>query len=609
MTMALTKTGTVLILSLLTMAAYANTLTNSFVWDDVLLVVDNTHIRNSTYLPAIFTSDLYHGDAQAAAYYRPLQTVSYMVDYIIGGLNPFGFHLTNLLLHLTCVWLLWLLIEGLSGSRALALVVAALFAVHPLGTNAVTYISGRADSLAFAAMLVSFLLFRRYRASADESLPVRLATFAGCILAYVAALFSRENALLFPGLIAAHCLIFEADRRPKLSDVLQAVAPFAIVTLAFLLWRSAVIELHGKPVFPVQVLTPVERAEVFFRAVATYLGVLIWPAHLQMERQLSAGGAWLHMLTAVGGLGLLGLLCTICWAACRSPLAHFGLWWFAISLSPMLGLLNLTATVAEHWLYVPSIGIYLAVAAGLFHLQSRWDGAQQRRIQQAAAAGVFVALIALSLRTIHRNADWANDLVVHAKTKQTAPNSDRARNNLARSYLAAGQPGPALLELLEAERINPRDLLVKENLASLYLFDGRLDLAMSKNEECLHIDPGDSDALLRKAEILDRRGDVLDAKRQYIRATASCTALRPRLLFAMFLLKHNDLKQAIEVATEAYEIEPGNADVFNLLGSILARQHRFQNAEEAFRMACDLDRHSPTGRTNLDRLASAAGHR
>ncbi|PYI86247.1 MAG: hypothetical protein DME26_09380, partial [Verrucomicrobia bacterium] len=176
-----------LLLVLATALAYANSLNSSFLWDDDLLVVDNTYIRNWTYFKTALVSDLFHDCTDAfASHYRPLQVVSYIFDYTFWGLKPFGYHLTNLLLHTGCVLLLFLVMEQLSGSTLLSAVVAGAFAVHPVNTNAVAYVAGRADPLCFAGMLGSLLLFLKYQRAGKTGL------YALSILCYVFALFSRE---------------------------------------------------------------------------------------------------------------------------------------------------------------------------------------------------------------------------------------------------------------------------------------------------------------------------------------------------------------------------------------------------------------------------------
>jgi Flp pilus assembly protein TadD len=333
--------------------------------------------------------------------------------------------------------------------------------------------------------------------------------------------------------------------------------------------------------------------------------MLVWPVHLQMDRQLTTGDGWLHVLTLAGVLILAGIVWLMYWSYRASRIVFFGLGWFLITLLPMMAL-NLVATVAEHWLYLPSFGFYLVLVVVCSRVIERTAAATRHKLQQAAAFACVIALAALTARTILRNRDWATDSSLYLQTGQSAPQSLRVQVNLAHMRLASGQLDQALSGFLDLERHcqrGPLVQIVKGNLAAVYYLQGDLARAVAKNEECLQLDPGDSDAWLRLAEIWEQRGDFAHAKRSYIAATAVSTTVKPRLLLGMFLLHHDRLKEALQTVEEAYELDPGNAEVFSLLGMILAQNGQMRKAREAFEMARELDRHSLSVNRNLSRLA------
>jgi Flp pilus assembly protein TadD len=590
--MDLGRRQVITMLAVLTSACYLNALGNDFVWDDQLLVCENSFIRNHTYLSTAFTTELFHSYPTGTARYRPLQTVSYMIDYFLWGLNPYGYHLTNLLLHLACGVLVWMLVEKLGGSRTLGLFVAALFAVHPIATNAVTYISGRADSLAFTAMLGSLLLFIGYRRTDLSAVLVRIALYAGSVGCFVAALLSRENALLLPLLILLYCLILDRRGAHNVRDGVKSVAPFVLVALVFLWWRFAVLGLQTKPLLPEQPVRFAAQAQIVLRTVATYVGLLLWPTHLQMERQVVSGNApWLHFLTVAGIVGACGVAMLTGWAYRVSRLAFFGMSWFLGTVIPMTGILNLSGSVAEHWLYVPSVGLFLGVGAICANRLAA-SASRLNAVRRIAICTCVLVLIALAARTMRRNTDWANELTLFEKTRQDAPDSVRARIGMGRAYLAAGELQRAMSELLEAERLYPRDTVVKANLAAVYFAQGNFDAALRKDDQCLRLDPQNSSALLQRAIIHKQRGDFALAKRDYLAAIATARDLQPRLLFGTFLLEQQKIGEALRVAEEAVKIEPGNAEARFLLADALAEQGSYREAERAYKTAATLDRHS-----------------
>jgi len=571
--MKLTRSQMLLLLALLTVLAYANTTHNAFLWDDHALITNNSYIRNQHYFPLAFHSDLFHNhSAGSVRYYRPLQTITYMADYALWGLTPSGYHFTNLLLHLAGVLLLAMLLEELTVNRLLAFAVAALFAVHPILTNAVTYVAGRADPLAFAAMLAAWLLWLRRR-----PLP-----FAASTLCFLAALCSRENAFIFPLLILLHSLVLNRNNwRRALLDAL----PFALLTAAFAFWRHTVLSLHETASPAMWAVPWTVRLQIPFRALATYLGLLVWPAHLQMERQVVLGGGWLYVLTTAGVLAAAGLVVL----ARRNRLACFGVCWFAITLLPVSGLLSLNATVAEHWLYVPCVGLFLAVVAVV-------------PLTRTTMIAGGVALAALTARTIVRNRDWRDAMTFYTCTKGAAPYSAAVRSNLGLEYVAAGQTNGALSELLAAERLAPDSIHARENLAALYLKQGDLAQAQGKAADALQLDPQNPGALMRVAMIWEQRGDFCKARLYYLRAMAQTLSVPLRLEYGQFLLRQRRHAEALRIAEEACAMEPPNAEAHNLRGAVLADSGRLDEAQAAFEMARTLDRHSPNAARNLTRL-------
>jgi len=562
-----------LLLVLLTMLAYANTTRNEFLWDDHALVTNNSYIRNWRYLSLAFYDDLFHSrSATAVRYYRPLQTVTYIADYALWGLTPYGYHLTNLSLHLACVLLLSLLLEQFTTNRVIALAGAAFFAVHPLLSNAVTYVAGRADPLALGGMLAAWLLWRR-----RHPLP-----FAGSVFCYLGALCSRENAFLFPLLIFLHSLVLSRNQCRR--AVLDAL-PFALVAAAFALWRHAVLAEAGIASTTTYTMPWIVRLQIPFRALATYLGLLVWPAHLQMERQVVLGGSWLYLLTAAGVLATAGLIVL----ARRNHLACFGVCWFAVTLLPVSGLFSLNATVAEHWLYVPCVGLFLGILAIV-------------PLTRPTIIVAALALAALTVRTIARNRDWRDAMTFYAHTKGATLHSVAVRSNLALEYAAAGQTNRALTELLAAERLAPDAIYAKENLAAFYLKQGDIVQAQGKLADALQIDPQNPSALVSAALIWEQRGDVRKARLYYLRAMAQTLRVPLRLEYGQFLLRQQRYAEALQIAEEACALEPPNAESHNFRGIVLAELGRFNEAQAAFERAQNLDHHSSHATVNLARL-------
>ncbi len=597
----LTPVWATIVVAALTVAAYINTLPNPLVWDDTMLVQRNNYIRNTSYIPAAFSTDLFHGDSDwDATHYRPLQTLTYMWDYAWWGTKATGYHLTNLLLQLGCALLVLALLRSWFRHLGLAFGVAAVFAVHPINTNAISYVAGRADPLAFFWMLVSLWLLDHRERRKLENRAAAWVWYVGSLLAFVAALFSRENAALLPALVWLYGAWVREPCRTDWRAGFRLAIPFVVLAVGFFLLRHEAIGWLDRATRSVWHLPAGMRVQVFFRALATYIGLFFWPARLQTQREVIFSTP---LLTVAGIGGALLLVAALRWAWRRSRPAVVGWFWFVITLAPMLGIVRLNATVAEHWAYVPSIGFYL-LAGGLWlawrDCCPRFQSANATRLA-VCVFGVVVA--ALTTRTVIRNRDWSEATVFYKAVVTAVPQNATAHCNLGNHLLARGETDSALACLLEAERLAPGFAAAKTRLAKYYLEKGKLELAQTKAVESLALQPRSTLTLLLAAKICEAQNDLPGAARFFLRATGSTINVRPWIEYGEFLIRHTRARDAAAIGEEALWLEPGCADAWNLRGIALAEMGDTTNARICFVRARECDRHSPDGWLNLGRLA------
>ena len=235
-------------------AVYANSLQGEFIWDDQNLIPKNTHLTRIEGLTKIFNDQLYAGSGEQSNFYRPLQELSYFFDYRIWRLNPFGYHLTNILIHLANAILVYMFVVMLSKSNPAGLVTALLFVVHPIHTQAVTYIAGRADLLSFMFVLLSFVF----------------SSFA--VIFYLLALLAKESAIIFPIVFFVYLAMFkDKKQKAKLPAIL-------IISLLYILLRFTLIkfDLSTTDMSTVPIYT---RLLTSLKAFGQYLVLLFYPLH------------------------------------------------------------------------------------------------------------------------------------------------------------------------------------------------------------------------------------------------------------------------------------------------------------------------------------------
>ena len=399
-------------------AIYAPSLNGDFVWDDHYLVGDNPFFRSPVFAAEVFQHHLFF--ESFSTYYRPVQNLSYIADYWLWGGSPLGYHVTNVLLHVFAAWLLFLLLRrllpGLIADARMQTGIAALVSlawlVHPVHNAAVAYLSGRADSLAALLALGAWLLWMK---SCEMKRPLaKIGAAAGASLALLAALCSKEIALVWLALFAVHSIFFERgiSRMRRYSALAGAVAVLAIYAFLHSLpeARAAAAGTAHEPL--------ASRVALMFRALGDYTGLMLAPVRLMMERSLgpatyaSRGAWWRHIggeyLSILGAASLVGAVWLCCKRGEGKSLRRFGALWFAIAFIPISNLIPLNAEVAEHWIYLASIGFLLLLAGAVAMLPR----AALPRI--SLAIGCAIALLAV--RTNFRAADWADAETFARKT-------------------------------------------------------------------------------------------------------------------------------------------------------------------------------------------------
>jgi tetratricopeptide (TPR) repeat protein len=468
-------------------ATYANVWRNEFVFDDHLLIVQNRAVRAPVFDPGIVHS------------YRPLRTLSYRVDHALGGMQPRVFHVANVTYHALTVLLVCAALQAAGASPWAAAAGALLFAVHPVQTDAVTYAAGRRDVLCGLFYVAGFLAFLRWRAR-----PRPLLLVAG-LAAAVLAVLAKEMAVTLPLV----CLAFDrfAGGRRVRADGVPADAPttdaprrrtLAWAMVAVVAAGGVFALAYGRFVRHVLATTAWHGGSVganfatVARIWAHYLRLLVWPATLSADYSYDAFPVSSGALDprAWAALVLLALLATLAWRAWRGRnLAGFGAVWYAVALLPVSHVVPYSELLAEHYLYVPMIGIAFVVA-GLVDAARAY--APERR--RALAAIVLVMAGAAATRTIVRNRDWRDTLSLWSATVAAVPGCARAHFNLGQAYFERTRLEDAEREWLAADAIRTRDFDVQMALATLYYRLAQSARATTRIEAALAIRPDEPHA-------------------------------------------------------------------------------------------------------------------
>lgn len=456
------------------------------VWDDDYLIRTNPLIKSPLLILETFRHYLFQDTFSAS--YRPVQNISYALDYLIWNNNFYGFHLTSLLCHVVSGVLLYLLLQRLLPSavsvvaitatqptsdraRLIAFFVAALWIVHPVHSAAIDYVSGRADSLAFLFACTAWLLFVRGRSLA--SMHLRAMTFAAAWLSALLALCSRETGLIWLAIFCIYILVFDRSIAARLKW--STLAGCAGLLGAYGVLRM----LPGPPSLPQDpgdATPPLFRVVLMLRALADYARLTLFPNNLHMERTVynpkayhSDAGRWTaieHEYLSIAGLIVL---IALVWLSLRrgrgQRLRLLGGIWFGVAFLPVSNLINLNATVAEHWLYLPSVGLLIFLTGCVLELPVK--------VHRAAVAFGCMAVLALAVRSVYRSSDWISNERFARRTLESGGTTIRLVLLLGQAQVARGDYSAAERLLRRAVELAPDYPMARNNLADVLARQGK----------------------------------------------------------------------------------------------------------------------------------------
>ncbi len=510
-------------------AVYGQVLSAPFIWDDEALVLKNRLIRSTASVPDVFTKEFFDKTVEGSNFYRPLQTLTLMMDYHSWRLDPSGYRATNIILHCAASVMVMVLLFQLFASLRTAFFGALLFALHPIHTESVTYISGRAEPLMAALLLAALCMFiAALRASGRNSLI--LIFVSG--LCFSAALLSKELAVIFPLLAAVYCACFRETCRGRKRTIAYAFGWYALLFAVYALVRVHLFSLFGFKQAALANIPFWVRVSAMPKVVYTYMSSLVYPADLHMSRQL------FRPRTAVELFFWWGALSTFAYVTVRSLLAtpQKKVWGFLLLFSllffiPQSGIFPINAIVADHFIYLSSVTFFAALA--YVFLAARWKKAGT--LVLIGLAGYFGCF------TMARNIDWTDAGIFYRKIITLSPSSYQAHNNLGQYYQAQGDLRKAAFHYRMAGVLSPKVLEAHTNLAYVYSQLGNQKAAEEEYQTALKIAPPHlvSEVHNNLAVVYEIQGDWKKAVAHYRLALT----LNPKLAFVHYNLARVFLAQ------------------------------------------------------------------
>lgn len=452
-------------------AGYGPSIGNDLVWDDRIHILESPAVQEARWRELL--------EEPVGSYYRPVVFTVFALEAQAGGAAPL-FHLTNLALHALVAGLLLAATRVLGAAPGPALAGALLFALHPVGSEVVLYVSGRTDLLAAAFALATLLLHARAARWRDAP-PLRGAR-VGAAVAFALALGSKESVVALPVALAAGDWIFARERSRSAAGVVRGILPYGLVLAAYAGWRA---RLGGEGLALAAPEDAPAHLAASLAAVASYARLLVLPVGLHLERFAAAEPAW----RPLAGVLALALALAAAWRG--RPAIRFWMLWAACAFLPTSNLLPVypglpsgTVFAPEHFLYLPSTGLCAAFALA----------AASRLPPRRAAIALAALLLAFAAILQVRARDWRDEETLYSQTLAWVPGSARVRLNLGNLHLARGDVAQAADEFAAGLTHHPDDPDLLTNAGIAWMSLGRTASAERALRRAVEVDSDDAQA-------------------------------------------------------------------------------------------------------------------
>jgi len=624
-------------LAVLTLSVFLQARSFDFIsFDDPEYVAGNAQVKRGLTPSGVlwaFTSYHHHN-------WHPLTWLSLMIDAQVFGLKPSAFHMTNVLLHVLNVLLLFWVLRRMTQEIWPSAFAAALFAIHPLHVESVAWVSERKDVLSTLFWLLTLLAYVRYVERPGRARYAFVALFLGMGLMTKQMLMTLPFVLLLldywplnrlrsptPSLQESAPRAEEPEirkKRPRTrkeavpasetpsragTEPLQRPAPVTALIwekIPLLILAAAagvvvlVVQLETGAVKSMVSYSLATRIENAVLAYVLYLFKTVWPVDLVIFYPHPGDSipAW-----QVGGAALLLGAITAACIACRSRrYLAVGWLWYLGTLIPVIGLVQVgLQAMADRYTYVPLIGIFILLSWGMRDISLRWP----RRKTILGSLSVFV-LCVLAVLAWKQVGTWRNSITLFEHAARSTTGNDWALTNLGFNLGQAGRYDEALVHLRDALRINPLNHQANSNVGIILASRGDLDEADAYFRKSLEARPDYMDARKNLALTLLRQNRMDEARTQLQEAIR----FAPRDASIRFMLGRLELAGGNDGAaegslSEAIRLKSDYAEAYNAMGMVMARKGRFSEAEDNFRKALWHRPDYAEARANLQRIQEA----
>ncbi len=561
---------------LIAVAIYSNTFHSPFVFDDGPSITRN---------PTIKHIENFLGNSTGYDKY-PTRFIGYLtfaINYSIGAFDPFGYHVLNMAIHVGNALLVFFIVlitsstsfmkKSLSEVRArdISLTAGLLFLVHPVQTQAVTFIVQRLTSLTTLFFLLSVFYYAKARLLSNDgpnhSKRKFLLYFACSFISCVLAMKTKEISFTLPVVLFVYeCFFFDGPFRKRAFFLL----PFLITSLIIPLSLIGIDAPTGKILTDISAITRVQtdisRWDYFLTqlsVIVTYIRLLFFPIHQNLDYDYPVYHSLFQPRVLFCTAFLLILFGISIWCYLRSrrtaSAAHrgisFGIIWFFVTLSVESSLIPIEDVIFEHRIYLPSIGAFLSLGMAASMIPRIWN-------RTAWIWALIIVTAAFSAATYKRNTTWKDDLALWSDNVKKSPAKARPHYNLGNSYYLRGMMERSIREFENAIQIDPGYADAYLNLGVAYASTGEVEKAMTALHKAIQMNPTDAESHYNLGLLYSNKGLGHLAIEQYKKAlTLNPDSVNARNNLGIALAESGRIDEAIGQFQEGLILHPGDEDL------------------------------------------------
>ncbi|HOC91862.1 MAG TPA: tetratricopeptide repeat protein [bacterium] len=579
---------------------YFGSIDNPFVYDDRVIIAENVNLNDIGNLKKLFNHDYFNISGERS--YRPVATALFFIQTLVGGKNPPAFHITSILLHAANAILLFLILSSFANARATAFLASLIFALHPIQSEAVNAASFVEDPLAaFFLLAALFAHIGAKRESGGFSIP-RLALAS---LFYLFAMFSKENAAVFPAVV----LVYEwvSRRKSGFNEIWQSrTAYFCYITVfvIFALIRFVLMansESGALPVYPAGSF--VESAPLILSAFLKYLQMFFFSSGFSLVHCVSNPDT-LMTIKPILAMLFYALIFIAGLAFVKSEkYLSFGAFFFLINMIPISNIAPIGEVIAERYFYMPSMGLSIMLAGAFMNSGLKLESAKPKIMMLSFLIGLCVAFF-FGAKTIERNRDWRDELYLWKSAVDVCPDSSKARTGYGRRLVEIGATPSNLKEAITnleaAVRLDPRHYEAYLALGTAYWRAGRHDEALKTYYSAYAFHPT-NDVRYNIALLLNSLGRPAQAKPMI----EEILITQPDWNAAVYLMGNTllylgDIEGARRRYEHVLESEPSHANALGMSGVTYLQAGDFDTAISFFRKVLQIDPNNQAASANLE---------